>query len=111
MNFVVEPDPHSLSARAAEVILAAARANPRLLLCAATGSTPTLTYQQLQPHQEIFSQARLIKLDEWHPLPASDPGSCEHYLQQHLVRPLNISPDRYFTFPGDTPDPAATCFY
>jgi len=52
---------------------------------------------------------RIIKLDEWCGLRADDPASCEEYLQQHLVQPLNISADRYIAFKSDPKDPQAEC--
>jgi putative deaminase/isomerase len=109
----VEPDYDAMSRHAAELIVASVRGRPDLLLCTATGSSPTRTYELLaERHRRepgLFSRLRLIKLDEWGGLPPEDPGTCESYLRRHLVDPLNISPDRYHTFRGDAPDAEAEC--
>jgi galactosamine-6-phosphate isomerase len=110
---LVEPDYDAMSRRAAELIVASLRTHPDLLLCAATGSSPTRAYELLaERHRHepaLFSRLRLIKLDEWGGLPADDPGACEAYLRRHLVDPLFISAGRYHTFRGDAPDAEAEC--
>src|SRR5687767_12343628 len=110
---IVERDYDTMSRRAAEFIVAEIRARPDLLLCTATGSSPTRTYELLAEHHlrepALFGRLRVIKLDEWGGLPPDDPGTCEAYLRRHLIEPLQISPDRYHTFRGDAPDPEAEC--
>ena len=110
---IVDADYDSMSRRAAELIVGALRVRPDLLLCTATGSSPTRTYdllaQQYPSEPQLFSRLRLVKLDEWGGLPPEDPGTCETYLRRHLTGPLNILPDRYHTFRGDAPDPEAEC--
>jgi galactosamine-6-phosphate isomerase len=83
------------------------------LLCAATGNSPTGLYRQLQREYEqeatLFSRLRILKLDEWAGLSADTPGSCEHYLREHLLHPLQISPDRYFGFDNAAQDLEEEC--
>ncbi len=101
------------SAIASKWLLAAWRMNPGLLLCAATGNSPTRTYQLFA--QSILSEIgqptdlRILKLDEWGGLPPDDPATCEVYLQEQLVQPLEISPDRFIGFQSDTPSPDDEC--
>lgn len=89
------------------------QANPSMLLCAATGETPTRTYNllaaQLKHEQSMFDNLRILKLDEWGGLAMDDEGSCEMYLQQHLIQPLSIPEDRYIGFCSDAPDPVLEC--
>jgi len=95
--------------RAKTIIIEDLLQNESLLLCAATGSSPTKTYELLAGESTVnpkpFSRLRIIKLDEWGGIPMTDPGSCEYYLQQHLVRPLAITDERYFSFQSDTGNP------
>jgi len=56
-------------------------------------------------HPELFSQLRVIKLDEWGGIPVTHPGSCEYYLQQHIISPLSITNERYFSFQSNTENP------
>lgn len=101
----------SLAAAASQIILQAIQKKPNLLLCSATGNTPTLTYQALVAQKSLFpaDQLRIFKLDEWGGVPIDHPGTCESYMQQQLIRPLNISPDRYFSFQSKPADPQQEC--
>jgi len=101
----------ALAEKASSDIVAAIQKKPDLLLCAATGNTPTTTYQHLVTKQHLFStdQMRILKLDEWGGVPAHHPGTCESYLQTHLIKPLKIDPARYFSFQSDPTDPVSEC--
>ena len=76
--------------------------NRSLLFCAATGHSPTKMYgllaEECMIHPELFSLLRVIKLDEWGSIQMTHPGSCEYYLQQHVIGPLAITNERYFSF-------------
>jgi galactosamine-6-phosphate isomerase len=110
---VVEADYDAMSRRAAEQIVSALRKRPDMLLCAATGASPTRTYELLaeryRSEPRLFGRLRAIKLDEWGGLPPEDRGACESHLRRQLVEPLQISADRYLTFRGDAPDPESEC--
>jgi len=97
--------------RAADIVVHGLRQRPDLLLCAATGSSPARAYRDLaafaQQEPMLFSQMRLLKLDEWGGLPMEHPGTCEQYLREYLVAPLAITESRYLGFNSDPPDPEA----
>jgi galactosamine-6-phosphate isomerase len=101
----------SLAAAASQIILQAIQKKPDLLLCAATGNTPTLTYQALVAQKSLFpsDQLRIFKLDEWGGVSMDHPGTCESYLQEHMIQPLNIPADRYFSFQSNPADPQQEC--
>src|SRR4051794_14471180 len=108
----VQHDYEEMSLRAARHLHAKLRDKPDLLLCAATGGTPTRAYElfaQSWHHASAVSWLRVVKLDEWGGLPPDDPGTCEAYLRRHLLDPLGVTPDRYTGFRADAPDPAAEC--
>ena len=75
--------------------------NPKLLLCAATGSSPLPLYRNLAEEAKkraaVFDQFRVLPLDEWVGLSSSD-GSCHAFLQNHILRPLKVTQKRYFPF-------------
>ena len=110
---IVQRDQEEMSRRAAKWLHARAVAEPDLLLCAATGGTPTRAYelfvQSFQGHRGAAARLRVIKLDEWVGLPPGDPGTCEAYLRRYLLTPLGIGDDRYVGFRADATDPAAEC--
>jgi galactosamine-6-phosphate isomerase len=95
-------DYDSMSQFAANEVISLLRQKSDSLICAATGHSPKGLYNSLINHSksepELFEKIRLIKLDEWGGLGPGNPATCEHYLQDHLVRPLSISDDRYISF-------------
>lgn len=109
----VYPDYHALSEEAAETIAHELRAKPDLLLCTATGSSPTGTYARLAElrgaEPGLFKALRIVKLDEWGGLAIDDPGACEAYLRHHVLEPLGVSRDRYVAFRSDPEDPEGEC--
>jgi galactosamine-6-phosphate isomerase len=113
MGVEVLGDAEAVAARAADLIIEAVRAQPHLVLCAATGSTPTRTYELLAERAEaepsLFGSLRVVKLDEWAGLAMDHPSTCEAYLQAHVLTPLAIPPERYLSFVSDAADPAAEC--
>ncbi|MEM7367952.1 MAG: galactosamine-6-phosphate isomerase [Bacteroidota bacterium] len=89
-----------LAEAAASFLAAKILKQPSLLFCAASGHTPTATYQKLQEKisSEQANQLRILKLDEWGGVSMSNPGTCEQYLQKHLLMPWKITQKRYVAF-------------
>jgi galactosamine-6-phosphate isomerase len=102
-----------LSQRAKDIIVQEIKKNKKLLLCAATGGSPTGTYNLLKEEYlkqpELFDQLRIIKLDEWGGIPLNHPATCESYLQTHLIQPLRISASRYISFDSNPTEPLQEC--
>lgn len=112
MNVVTCENDERLSAQAAALVISEIEAKPNLLLCAATGNSPTGLYRALAERArvdpDLFRALRVIALDEWGGLRETDPGSTSGYLRERLLDPLGISSDRFFGF--DTrADPAHAC--
>ncbi len=84
---------------------------PQALFCPATGSSPTGAYQQLVARKNDFDAAgiKIIKLDEWADLNMQHRGTCETYLQQHLLQPLGIATDNYIAFNSEATDAQNEC--
>ena len=84
----------ALSLKAKEIVTSELGQHKALTLCAATGGSPTRMYELLveeasrQP--ELFSQFTVLKLDEWGGIPMDHPGTCESYLRNYFVGPLQI---------------------
>ncbi|MFT4536714.1 MAG: galactosamine-6-phosphate isomerase [Saprospiraceae bacterium] len=100
MNIQSFENEDALALNAANLIVAEIKRKPNLLLCAATGNTPLITYQNMVEKLKIeeAAQLRILKLDEWGGIPISNKGTCEHYLQKHLLNALQIPKERYFGF-------------
>ena len=103
----------AMSRRAARFIGQQVVVTPDLLLCAATGGSPTGTYAGLAAlaatDEQRFAHLRVIKLDEWTGIAMDNAATCEHYVQQHVVGPLGIDADRYMAFQSDAAEPEAEC--
>ena len=101
-------DYRALSEAACARLLALVRRKPDAVICLATGATPLLTYQlfvQAVKAQRLdVSQLTFVKLDEWVGLPANAAGTCETFLQQHIIQPLGISEEQYIAFRAETAD-------
>ncbi len=102
-----------LSIKSKDLIIEHIKKKNDLLLCAASGDSPTGTYQLLaseyQKNRELFSGLNVIKLDEWGGISMDQSGTCESYLQEHLVQPLQISESRYISFKSNPDNPKEEC--
>lgn len=96
-----------LNELASALIIHELQQKPESLVCAATGNSPTGAYKKLIGKKGAIDTSNLsfIKLDEWYGLGVDDEGSCEQYLHQNLLRPLNISDKKYIAFDGKTKEP------
>lgn len=103
-------DHEAVSQFAAERLCEQLRRKPDSLLCLATGSTPTRTYELVaergKQEPALVANARVINLDEWGGLPPGDPGSCDRLLRTTLIEPLGLG-DRYLSFASNPADARA----
>jgi len=102
-----------MSRKAAAHVIAAAVAKNESLLCLPAGNSPAGLYQELVREAErkpdVFRNLRVVKLDEWLGVPASDAATCEHFLKSRLLDPLEIGPERYISFNSETAEPLREC--
>jgi len=102
-----------LSLKAKDIIIQEIEKKKDLLLCTATGGSPTETYDLLgreyERQPDLFDHLRILKLDEWGGIPMDDQGTCESYLQAHLIQSLHILTDRYNGFYSDSTEPIKEC--
>jgi putative deaminase/isomerase len=113
MKITILDTHEEVSRTASALILRQLETDPNLLLCAATGNTPSRTYallaKECDRRPERFTNLRVLKLDEWGGLAPADPGSCEYYLRTRLLDPLRITGPRYAGFDSRPKDPVAEC--
>ncbi len=109
----VAKDHEEMSRHAAARIAREVRRKPGLLLGAATGNTPTRTFERLAEMRAVepslFHRVRVVKLDEWLGLPMRHPATCESYFREKVLRPLGIARSRYQGFQSQPKDPAVEC--
>lgn len=113
MKIEIYPSYEALSRRATEIVAAEIQRHKALLLCAATGGSPTRTYELLAAEAtlrpDLFDRLSVLKLDEWGGLPMNHPATCESYLQKQVVTPLRIPDNRYIAFRSDPENPEREC--
>jgi galactosamine-6-phosphate isomerase len=102
---------HALSEAAADFVLNRLTGDHNRMLCAATGGSPTGMYAALatRKNELDITNLKVLKLDEWYHLPMDLDGTCEVYLQQHLLQPLSIPSSNYISFDSMAADPASEC--
>lgn len=113
MEVIIAPDRWKAAHLVARVVAKALRAKPALVLGLATGRTMERVYAALaECHARDgldFSRCTTFNLDEYIGIPASDPGSYRHYMDQHLFGKVNIDPGRVHLPDGMASDLGAEC--
>lgn len=108
----VVPDYETLSGIVADRLVDCLTRQPNSLLCLASGSTPTRTYELLADRGRrelaLYAHCRMLKLDEWGGLPAEDPATCEHHLRTTIIDPLGLDA-RYTAFATQPAVPENEC--
>lgn len=98
----------TLSECASEYLIARIQRKPDATICLATGATPLLTYryfvEKIHQRQIDISHVTFVKLDEWVGIPLAAPGTCESFLQQHIVQPLRLRSDQLIGFRSENID-------
>lgn len=102
-----------LSAAAADLIVDTIKKKPGAVLCFASGDTPKRAYElvaeKAKKEKVDFSKCTFIGLDEWLGVPPHNPGSCHYFLQEYLIKPLELHSEQVNLFDGLTTDPEIEC--
>ncbi|MDQ3699932.1 MAG: glucosamine-6-phosphate deaminase [Chloroflexota bacterium] len=108
---MVVADYDALSRRAAGLIDAAIRINPRLVLALPTGGTPVATYAELTARHRStgtdWSQVTTFNLDEYCGVGPQHPESYARFMHRHLFGGVNLAPERCHLPDGLATNPAA----
>lgn len=102
MNHITLKDYEAMSNYCAENIVDSLKKNSRLVLCMASGHTPTRTcellVEKIKKDNIPTDQMTFIGLDEWVGLSADNEGSCHFYFQHQLIQPLGLKSSQYHLF-------------
>ncbi len=112
-HLTVTKNYQDLSNQTAQYLADYVENNPKAVLCCSTGGTPTGMYEELAKIVETkhinCSEVTVIKFDEWVGLDATNPSTCEYYLQKYVIQPLKIPVKHYIHFDNSTTDPEKEC--
>nr|WP_319489847.1 glucosamine-6-phosphate deaminase [uncultured Caproiciproducens sp.] len=101
LKTIICDDFESMSQCSANLICAALRAKPDLLLCLPAGNTAIRTYQILKERSDSgeadFSKADYVELDEWLDL-EDESENCTSFLFKNFYDPLNIKKEKIHLF-------------
>lgn len=113
MNLTVHRNEREAAGTAADIVAAAVRAQPTLVLGLATGRTAVAFYRQLVAlharDRLDLSAVSTFNLDEFWRLPDDHPGSSRAYMERHLFGHVNISRSRIHFLDGMARDAGAEC--
>src|SRR5436190_16132609 len=113
MNWETVADYGALSQRAAEILLAGIRRDPRLVLGLPTGRTPVGMYGRVVAEcareYHCFRDVTTFNLDEYAGIPREHPGSYTTFMREHLFDHIDIDPASAHLPDGMAPDLAAEC--
>lgn len=103
----------ALSARAAELFLAAIHEDPRVVFGLPTGRTPIGMYDRVvavcSREYHCFTGVTTFNLDEYVGIACEHPGSYCTYMHEHLFDHVDLDPKRAHIPDGKAPDLAAEC--
>src|SRR5215470_7096692 len=98
MLVVLKQNAREVGQEAARIVASAVRANPKIVLGLATGSTPLGMYEELialhRSGKLDFSQAASFNLDEYLGLAKSDPQSFHYFMHSNFFSHVNFSPEQ-----------------
>jgi glucosamine-6-phosphate deaminase len=102
-----------LSNRAAQLLLGAIQADPRIVLGLPTGRTPIGMYERVVREcsraYHCFRDVTTFNLDEYVGVPREHPASYCSYMNRHLFEHVDIDPKNAHIPDGTAPDPDAEC--
>ena len=103
----------ALADRAAQILLGAVRAEPRIVLGLPTGRTPIGMYarvvRECAREYHCFRDVTTFNLDEYAGVPREHPGSYFTYMRHHLFDHVDMDPANAHIPDGMAPDPALEC--
>lgn len=105
MEFIYVKDYDELSIMTANKMLDTLKKKKNLNLCLASGGSPKKAYQlfvdKVKENNIDVSELVITKLDEWVGVSKDSELSCEKYLNDLILSPLNIKKDHFITFEPD----------
>jgi galactosamine-6-phosphate isomerase len=95
----------ALSEYACHCLIDIIRKKPCATICLATGGTPELTYalfaEEVHRQKLDVSQVTFVKLDEWLGVPLATKGTCETFLRERVLKPLDIHDNQFISFDSE----------
>ncbi len=98
---------------AAELFAEQIKNKPDSILGLATGSTPIGIYEilcnKVKNGELDFSKVTTFNLDEYYPIPKTDPNSYDYFMNENLYSKVNLKPENIHIPNGEAKDADAEC--
>ncbi len=102
-----------MSLKASKILISQIKEKPSSLLGVATGNSPKGLYELLagaaQKNPTFFKDLGIVKLDEWGGIPMDAPNSCESFIQDRILGPLQVPQSNYISFNSNPNFPEQEC--
>jgi glucosamine-6-phosphate deaminase len=109
MRFVIHTSGEAACEAVARFLAHAIRREPDLVLGLPSGRTPVPLYRSLVALHRVgqvdFRRVTIFNLDEFVGIAASHPGAFAAFMQRHLLRHVDVAPDRVHMPRGDAQRP------
>ena len=113
MEIVVCKDKNEASRKAADMIAALVKKNPKCVLGLATGSTPVAMYDELAKDVKAkkisFKNVKSWNLDEYYGLPPTHDQSYRYFMNENLFKKIDIKLSNTHVLNGLAKDPDKEC--
>ena len=113
MEIIICKTKEEASRKAAEMITAAVKANPKIVLGLATGSTPVDMYKEMikavKAKKVSYRQVRTWNLDEYVGLPGTHDQSYRYFMNKNLFEKIDIKLTNTHVLNGMAKDPEKEC--
>jgi galactosamine-6-phosphate isomerase len=97
-----------LSEHAADIMVEQIKNKANSVIAMASGETTRLTYElftkKVLKQKVDYSNVTFVAFDEWVNIPPTTEGSCYHFFQQYLARPLSLPSNKFYFFDGMAKD-------
>lgn len=94
MNLIYVEDYEEMSEIASQIMLDDSINKEDWSVCLATGSSPLLAYElfvnKVKEANTRTNDWKMVQLDEWVGVDNDSMASCEHFLNQNIIKPLNL---------------------
>ena len=107
MQLSIHGSYEEMSAKAAEAVIRLGEELTAPLVCIPSGNTPVLFCKHIVDHyreNETKPDWYFVGLDEWIGVASNVKGSCRHFMDEHLFKPLGIPENRICFFDGTSSD-------
>lgn len=111
MNIIGFKNYEEMSEASAKLMADTLQSKANANICFASGGSPELTYELFVKKVKSIDHSKMTmtKLDEWCNVASTSPLSCERYLYERIINPLQLTNRQCISFQSDAQDFTKEC--